>query len=427
VIGVVILRFNGAKAELQRAVQSLMSSSVSGQIVDVLLLDNCSPNHREIVDEVAAQYGAPVRSSHLPRNFGFSGGVNRGITMLDPRCDFVMLLNDDAWVEPSAIERLVQALQNASPSVISSVPKILLGSWGPHGAALMDTSVPLLESVGVCVNEKGEAKNVGLGQPDLGQFDQPAPSLGPSFGVAMFRRSAFALNSVGPLNESYFLYYEDVEWNWRAWRLGFQSVTVPTARAHHMMSASSRADHQGTDDQDPDNQGSDNQDADHLRTKQQDQAYSSKHRYIERNLLLTATTHLPAHAAWKLWLTRWPRLIKGRVTGRFPKASLTAACESAVRLPSAIRTRRSISGRSSDVALDAVFVFWKPEQIFFDPVTYKPEYSWEALRVAAQAAGLITLAEAANARNESLARIAIDSLSERPRRVANSYVDLLLR
>jgi GT2 family glycosyltransferase len=416
VIGVVILRFNGAKAELERAVQSLLQSSVADQITDILLVDNCSTNQPAIVDEVTVEFGSPVRCAHMDVNLGFAGGVNRGIEMLSPSCDFVLLLNDDASVEPTAVEHLVMALKVASPRVVSAVPKVFLGSWGLNGALLAAASAPLLESVGICVNEHGEAKNVGLGQPDFGQFDEPAASFGPSFGVALFRRSAFDELNVGRLNESYFLYYEDVEWNWRAWRLGFHSITVPAARAHHLMSASSR----------PDEAFSPGQTAQSQRSAL-DAAYSAKHRYIERNLLICGTTHLPTKFARKLWTTRWPRLVKARVTGRFPRASFQAAYESAARIAPTIRTRRSFSARNPNIALESVFAFWKPEPIFFDPVSYQPEYSWEALRVAAHAAELTALTKAAALQDERVTRLAIDGLLAQQRHAASTYVDLLLR
>ena len=112
------------------------------------------------------------------RNHGFAGGINRGIAACDPAYEFVFLLNPDAVVEPDALARLGNALMNADAHCVAVAPKMLLAS---------DPTV--IDAIGNAINEKGEAFNIGLGQPDLGQYDTPASCFGPCFGAALFRRS----------------------------------------------------------------------------------------------------------------------------------------------------------------------------------------------------------------------------------------------
>jgi GT2 family glycosyltransferase len=357
-IGAVVVRFNGDANRLGAAVQSIVES-VEVKVAHVVLVDNASTDDPTAVDRLAASL-QQVSVIHRVTNGGFATAVNAGVSALHATCEYVLLLNDDAYLESHALAELVGALSKSDPSVISAAPKIYLE--GENG---------LLDSVGMAVNRRGEAKNIGLGQLDLGQFDQPADAFGPCFGVALIRRSAFNRDAVGALLEEYFLYYEDVEWNWRAQRKEFRSVTVPSAVAFHAMSASSRASSEGIADAEV--------------------AYAFKHRCIERNLLATGATHLPASDAIRLWTYRWPRLVKGRFTGRFPHASLAAAFDAARRLPAALKRRRQ--GTSVHTAADPLR-FWTPEPILFDPVTYVPQRSWLALETCARLAGHGELASA---------------------------------
>lgn len=339
---VIVLRFNGDPTQLNACVQSVVSDSKSsGLRVHILLVDNASTVTPDAVPQCAAQHGDAVSTLILERNHGFAGGVNRGIA--HTRSEFVMLLNDDATLQPGALRSAVDTLTSAPPDVVAVAPKMLLAS-DPF----------ILDGVGIAVNGRGEAFNRGLGQPDLGQYDQSEECLGPCFGAALVRRSAFAPDMVGLLDESYFLYYEDVEWSWRATVMGWRTVTAPNAVVRHNMSSSSRAD-----------------------------SYAFKHRFIERNLLASVARCFEFRRAVAIWARRWPALAKGRITGEFPRASGGAAFDAARRLPATLIARRRIQ-RRRQCNDDHVIAFSLGEHTFFDPVRYLPQRSMEALATAAQ-------------------------------------------
>jgi GT2 family glycosyltransferase len=371
-IGAVLLRYNGDPTSLEAAVASVVSSVGAGSeavVGDVVLVDNASTFDPGAVDRVAAKFkeiaadGLPlVRSLYRSGNDGFATGVNAGIASLRATCETVLLLNDDAYLDPSALGIMLETLNRAAAEVISVAPKMLIE--GEDG---------LIDSVGMAANRKGEAKNLGLGQLDLGQFDHDHEVFGPCFGAALIRRSAFAPDVIGPLREDYFMYYEDVEWNWRAQRLGWRSVAVPKAHVWHRMSASSRADD--------------------TTLRQAERSYERKHRCIERNLLATGVELLPAGDAIRMWTHRWPRLVKGGVTGRFPKASLLASIEALFRLPRTLIRRKRLAAKATGDA-QSPLAFWTPEPIMFDPVTYAPQRSWQGLATAARLAGYDNLSTA---------------------------------
>jgi GT2 family glycosyltransferase len=57
-------------------------------------------------------------------------------------------------------------------------------------------------------------------------------------GAALYRRSAFDL--VGPFDESFFAYLEDIDWGVRAQLAGLASLYVPAAVGYHMGGATTR-------------------------------------------------------------------------------------------------------------------------------------------------------------------------------------------
>lgn len=332
----VIVVFGSPEARLRRCVTSLLASS-GDDLREIVLVDNASRSNAgvaaRIAQEVTAGADTRVRCRVVVnhRNLGFSAAVNRGVGEAHPGADLVMVLNDDATVDPAAVQQMSSALRAAPERVAGVAPKMLLSG---HAG--------VIDAVGICVNARGEGANVGLGQPDLGQFDDPSPCFGVCFGAAMIRRSALDPTAVGPLWERSFLYYEDVEWSWRARLLGYELWTVPGAVVHHEMSASSRED-----------------------------GYDFKHRYIERNLLLCAARCAEAGTALAIWRWRAPRLVMRFLRRDRGAASGRAVAEAIIGLPRELRARRELQRRR--VSADAEIVSFSDGLVtYFDPVTYTP-------------------------------------------------------
>ncbi len=330
--------------------QSVKESDIESAIIDILVADNGSPTlavpTRELVQMLAEETSAPLRFLQLGRNYGFAGGNNRGIAALRLAADHVFLLNPDALVEPNAIATCSAALKDQPSSTLSVAPKIV------RSVSAFDE--PTIDAIANAVNEKGEAFNIGLGQPDIGQYDESTPCFGPCFGAAMIRRSAFDDVQVGGLDESLFLYYEDVDWNWRAQILGFDSCTAPSAVVQHVMSASTR-----------------------------DRPYDFKFHLTERNLVLCVLKCVEGPDAYRIALWRILGLLRGAVRGHYPAAGVRAVCGVIVRFPAVIGKRRKLQ-RQRMRSHDAILAFGHGEPTFFDAVRYEPT-DRDAARAFAQA------------------------------------------
>jgi GT2 family glycosyltransferase len=163
----------------------------------------------------------------LTSNIGFGSACNRAITRVleDDRCDYILLLNNDAVVHPHALSELLKAARLCPEAGILG-PKIYNNDdsstiwyagarrrWGVF--AVTDT---------------------GRGQVDRGQFNR-LREVDYVFGAAMLiRRGVF--ERIGLFDERFFLYLEDLDFCLRAQSAGFSLLFVPDAHVWHSGSAS---------------------------------------------------------------------------------------------------------------------------------------------------------------------------------------------
>jgi GT2 family glycosyltransferase len=194
----------------------------------------------------------------------------------------------------------------------------------------------------------GEAFSAGIGQPDLGQFRTGERCLGPCFAAALVRSSAFDPSSVGPLDERYFLYYEDVDWALRATLSGRATVLVADAGVRHGHARSTR----------------------HL-------GEARRYRMVQRNLLVCAALNLSLAGAAR---TFWGRTLvhaKGLVTGPYRRERVLAITGALAMLPRALLDRRARRRRMTRADL-AAFVFAEDAEPYFDATTYRATHDQAA-------------------------------------------------
>ncbi len=333
VIGVVVVTFDSPcelLARCLRSVESSVSSTVGTgiDVRDVVVVDNASQLRPALVG----------RARLLPRksNDGFAAAVNAGISALDPDCTLVLLLNPDAALEPEALSRCANALQRADRWTVAVAPKMVLA------AERADGPLRTIDAIGIGVNGRAEAANRGLGQPDIGQYDEPEVVFGACFGAALIRRGAFDECVVGPLDERLFLYYEDVAWCWTAQLLGYRIVTEPSAVVTHVMSAG----------------------------VVRERPYAFKFFYTERNLLLCALMFFSPGKAFRVVTRRSLGLLRGSILGNhYPLAGLKALVGTVFLLPHTLAVRRRVTSRRQRSDADIV-AYRADEPIFFDSVRY---------------------------------------------------------
>jgi GT2 family glycosyltransferase len=154
-------------------------------------------------------------------NLGFAAGVNT--ILRRSTAPWVLLLNSDAWPEAGAIERLVE-FATQHPLAAAVAPRLLR----PDGQ--LERSAWVFPSTRVSI---GAALRPA-------RYDWPhaeARAVDWAVGAALLIRRS-ALDQIGELDESLFMYAEDLEWCWRARDAHWQIWFCPDAVVRHVGNAS---------------------------------------------------------------------------------------------------------------------------------------------------------------------------------------------
>ena len=214
-VSAVVLSYNGRQL-LEGLLPSLAGQTRPAD--EVLVVDNGSSDGT--CEWLAAEW-PEIRVERIPSNVGVTAALNRGVRAAQG--EFVALLNNDIELDPDFLRELVRAaLEN--PAAGSLSPKLL---------SLDDRRV--LDGAGDTFYWAGTGWRRGHGERDTGQFDAEQAIFGACGGAAVYRREALA--TVGPLDEDFFAFSEDLDWSFRAQLAGFSCRYVPSAVAYHRGSA----------------------------------------------------------------------------------------------------------------------------------------------------------------------------------------------
>jgi GT2 family glycosyltransferase len=185
---------------------------------EVVVVDNGSSDDTQVW---LRNHWPQVAVVALPENVGVTAALNVCVT--SGRGELVALFNNDIELEPDCLGELVAALHDY-PDAGWAGAKLL--DYAEHG---------VIDGAGDVYTWSGFGERRGNRQADRGQYDHPTAIFGACGGAAMYRRST--LRQVGPFDEDFFAFYEDVDWNLRAQFAGYSCRYVPTAVAYHMGSA----------------------------------------------------------------------------------------------------------------------------------------------------------------------------------------------
>jgi GT2 family glycosyltransferase len=227
-VAVIIVSYNTAPL-LRGCLASLRGCRLP---LRVLVVDNCSRDGSGAM--VRAEF-PEVELVEAGRNAGFAGGTNIGLRRLGlPLDPCILILNPDTVVHPGAVEAMVAFLE-AHPRVGLVGPRLLNPDGSRQPGAFR---FPTLLMTALDLFPPGEALPGRLyGSWWHGRYPQdggeaPFPIDHPLGACMLVRREA--LEQVGPMDEAYFMYSEEVEWCWRIRRAGWAIWQEPAARVTHV-------------------------------------------------------------------------------------------------------------------------------------------------------------------------------------------------
>ncbi len=189
----------------------------------VVLVDNGS--EPPLAEAIAARF-PDVTTLRLPANLGFAGGYNAGLRHgLEGDGRHFLLLNNDTLLEPDVVAALAAEMERHDD--VGLVTAKIFYAAEPRR----------IWTTGANLNVFLDLKGGGRDEIDRGQWDSPRDIDFAPFCAMLIRREVF--ESVGLLDEAFFLYYEDMDYCLRARAAGWRLRYCPAARVLHDVSASS--------------------------------------------------------------------------------------------------------------------------------------------------------------------------------------------
>jgi len=162
-------------------------------------------------------------------NQGYAGGINLAYTYAGP-CESILILNPDLTLGPGAISAMLTRLR--APGVGVVVPRILDADGSVYPSIRREPTV--LRALGGEVFGSHLSARPGW----LSETDSAASSYVAAHKVDWATGAAFLIrrkvaDAVGPWDEQFFLYSEEVDFCRRVRETGYQVWFEPTATFHH--------------------------------------------------------------------------------------------------------------------------------------------------------------------------------------------------
>lgn len=186
----------------------------STPIWEILLFDNASTDH---TSEIVSQMFSSVKVLSGDRNIGFAKGVNILVRKAQGRA--CLLLNPDAEIQPETIKQLFGYLmEHPEVGVVGPFLQNREGRWQPSGGKIPTPGGMLRETI--------------LFDRFFPPFKPLVKEVGWLAGTVMLLPRDLA-QQLGPFDEQFFLYFEDVDLCRRVWATGREVHFLPEAVATH--------------------------------------------------------------------------------------------------------------------------------------------------------------------------------------------------
>lgn len=221
-LAIVVLNWNGADDAIKCADSLLAQTNIQP---DIILIDNnSSDDSLKVLQSYSAAHPERVIFISNSVNSGYSGGNNTGFKYaLKNGYKYIGTLNPDAVAEPNWAEQLVGQLKDHPEVGIST-------------GILARSDRQTLDSTGDFYTTWGIPSPRGRNQPIATAAKQSEYVFGSTGGGFIARREV--LEDIGLFDEKFFMYFEDVDFSFRAQLAGYKIRYTPKATAYHKISAS---------------------------------------------------------------------------------------------------------------------------------------------------------------------------------------------
>jgi hypothetical protein len=237
-VSIIIVNYNTPK-DTKVVIQSLSDINHAGFDYRIIVVDNGS---KELLSfsNLFLKKNPKIDLLRSEGNLGFSGGNNLGIQHAIDHydSDYYLLLNSDTVVTKDFLQELYKMMVQ-DPKIGLAVPKICFHK----GYEFFQDSYKEAEKHHVLWYVGGKVDwtnllsyHVGIDEIDHGHFDQVRETDFATGCAMMISREV--IERVGRLDDSFFLYNEDVDFSLRVHEAGFKIMYCPKSVIYHKIGRS---------------------------------------------------------------------------------------------------------------------------------------------------------------------------------------------
>ena len=215
-VSIIIVNFNQKQVTLD-CLDSLRK--VTYPNYEIILVDN---NSQDGSKEAVLKKYPSLKLVANQTNEGFAGGNNIGLK--EAKGDFILLLNNDTKVDPNFLQPLVEDMQkDIKLGVVQSKLKVM------DNPKLLD-SVVSFQTITGFLYHKGYLDN------DKEEYQKFLYSFSAKGACILIRKEVLKM---GLFDEQYFAYFEETDFCWRVWLMGYKVGFEPQSIVFHKMGATS--------------------------------------------------------------------------------------------------------------------------------------------------------------------------------------------
>ena len=185
--------------------------------------------HSEDDREASAVRSVKPDTLLVKPNRGYAAGLNTGVT--EATGDVVFLANPDIEFLDGSVGALADAVAGGADV---AGPQLVRDRGGTLFLPIPDDPSPLAELRRTMVRRwptRGALERTIQASWDVWASERPCSV--PSLRGSLLALQRDTIDWIGPLDEGYFLYYEETEWLWRARKIGAKLIIAPGARVVH--------------------------------------------------------------------------------------------------------------------------------------------------------------------------------------------------
>ena len=221
VISISIVNLNGEKY-LDECLRSLEELNYPHDKLEIIVVDNGSTDNS--LETVRKNY-PQVKIIENNMNMGFAYANNQAAKAA--KGEYVAFLNNDTTVDKNWLIELLRPIYNNREVVAS-------------GSKVLSIDGKKIDFAGGMINFEGKGFQVDYGIPVEQDSSNEYKFLPFVNGGAMMVDKKVFLDA-GGFDEDFFAYYEDVDFGWRLWVLGYKVIFSPRSIVYHHHHGTSRA------------------------------------------------------------------------------------------------------------------------------------------------------------------------------------------